>query len=267
MQFPFRADLHTHSTCSDGSLTPVELVELAHAKGLQGLSITDHDSIDAYQTAIPRAKEIGILLGTGVEFSCQFQEISVHILGYNYRLTDPGIHAFCQRHQERRLKRNRAILEKLARHCMPIDEAELQGNTIGRPHIAQLMVKKGYIGSIKEAFSHYVGDHKSCSVPSASFSVEETIGVLHQAGGKVFLAHPHLLERGSIVKELLKLPFDGIECYYSRCHLDKEKRWIKIAKERGLLMSGGSDFHGSIKPDIPLGCSWVDEEAFRRIFD
>lgn len=262
----FRADLHTHSTCSDGSFTPVELVDLAHQMGFQGLSITDHDSIDAYETAISRAKELGILLGTGVEFSCQFQDVNVHILGYNYQLSHPAIHAFCRRHRERREKRNRAILEKLARHGMLIDETELKGNTIGRPHIAQLMVQKGYIRSIKDAFTHYLGDNKLCCAPSASFSVAETIDLIHQIGGKAFLAHPHLMLRGHLIKELLKLPFDGIECYYSRCHWDQEKRWIKMAQEKGLLISGGSDFHGSIKPDIFFGCSWVDESTFFRIF-
>lgn len=263
----FRADLHTHSTCSDGSCSPVELVELAHAQGLQGLSITDHDSIDAYATAIPRARELGIELCTGVEFSCIFQGQNVHILGYNYDLSNSEIHSFCARHQERRLHRNRAILDKLARQSMPISEEELKGNTIGRPHIAQLMVKKGYIRSIKDAFAHYLGDHKLCYVPSSSFSVEETIGLLHQAGGKVFLAHPHMLIRGQLARQLLKLPFDGIECYYSRCHANQEKRWVDMAQERGLLISGGSDFHGSIKPDIPLGCSWVDEATFRKIIE
>jgi hypothetical protein len=244
----------------------VQLVEHAVEKGLQGLSITDHDSVDAYQTAFPRAKELGLLLGTGVEFSTQFRAVNVHVLGYNYCLDSPELHAFCKRHRERRVKRNLAILEKLKQHGMPIAEEELKGNIIGRPHIAQLMVQKKYVGSIKEAFTFYLGDNKVCYAPSEIFSIEETLSVIHQAGGKAFLAHPHLLEHGRIVKEILQFPFDGIECYYSRCHLDKEKRWIKIAKEKGLLMSGGSDFHGAIKPDIPLGCSWVDEVVFHQIF-
>lgn len=267
MLFPtFRADLHTHTTCSDGTLSPLELLENAIKIGLRGLSITDHDSIDAYEIAIPKAKELGILLGTGVEFSSQYRDCNVHILGYGYDLNDSGIQAFCKKHKERRCNRNRAILEKLAKQSMPIEEEELQGNTIGRPHIAQLMVKKKYVASIKEAFSYYLGDHKICYVPSHVFSIEETISIIHQAKGKAFIAHPHLLKEGKIIKELLQFSFDGVECYYSRCHLEKEKRWIKIAKEKGLLMSGGSDFHGSIKPDIPLGCSWVDEETFYQIF-
>lgn len=263
----FRADLHAHTTCSDGTLTPVELVEHAVAIGLKGLSITDHDTITAYETAIPKAKELGLLLGTGVEFSSSYKNINVHILGYNYRSDSPEIAAFCQRHQERRIKRNRAILEKLAHLNMPIEEMELKGKTIGRPHIAQLMIQKGYVRSIKEAFNHYLGDNKCCYVANSPFSVEETVSILHQAGGKAFIAHPHLMSDGRFVKELLQFSLDGIECYYSRCHLEREKRWIKIAQDKGLLISGGSDFHGALKPDIPLGCSWVDEATFRQIFD
>ncbi|MES2345018.1 MAG: PHP domain-containing protein [Chlamydiota bacterium] len=264
--YKFRADLHAHTTCSDGTFSPVQLVEHAVKIGLQGLSITDHDSIDAYETAIPRAKELGLLLGTGVEFSSQFRNANVHILGYNYRLEDFELRAFCKRHQERREKRNLAILEKLKTHAMPIEKEELVGNTIGRPHIAQLMVQKKYVASIKEAFAFYLGDNKICYAPSEFFSIEETISVIQKAGGLAFLAHPHLLEQGRIVKEILQFPFNGIECYYSRCQLDKEKRWIDIAKKKGLLISGGSDFHGTIKPDIPLGCSWVDESIFHQIF-
>jgi predicted metal-dependent phosphoesterase TrpH len=263
----FRADLHSHTNCSDGTFTPVELVEHAVAIGLKGLSITDHDTVEAYETAIPKAKELGLFLGTGVEFSSSYKNVNVHILGYNYRVDSLEIAAFCKRHHERRTERNRAILEKLIRLKMPIQESELKGRTIGRPHIAQLMVQKGYVKTIKEAFNYYLGDNKSCYVSNAPFSVEETVDIIHQAGGKAFIAHPHLMNDGKLVKELLQFSLDGIECYYSRCPLEKEKRWIKVAQDKGLLISGGSDFHGALKPDIPLGCSWVDEATFRRIFD
>lgn len=263
----FRADLHSHSTCSDGSATPQELVRLAKQNGLSGLSITDHDTISAYETAIPEAKALGILLGTGVEFSSMHDGKNVHILGYDYSLSSSAIREFCIKHQMRRRERNRKILDKLARLNMFIKEEELgESRTVGRPHIAQAMVKKGYVSTFKEAFNLYLADDKRCYDPGVSFSVEETLEVIHQAEGKAFLAHPHLMDDGRKIKELLKLKFDGIECHYSKCHPSKEKRWLKVAKERGLLISGGSDFHGEVKPQIPLGCSWVDEETFYRIF-
>ena len=106
----FRADLHCHSTCSDGTLTPVELVALAKKQDLAGLSITDHDTIEAYDTAVEAARDLGILLGTGVELSSEFQKMSVHILGYNYSLDSELMRDFCRKHKERRRHRNMAIL-------------------------------------------------------------------------------------------------------------------------------------------------------------
>lgn len=263
----FRADLHTHTTCSDGSATPKELVAMAKEAGLSGLSITDHDTIDAYETALPEAKALGLILGTGVEFSSMHQGTNVHILGYDYSLDSGAIREFCLKHQNRRKERNRKILDKLAKLNMFIREDELGASqTVGRPHIAQAMVKKGYVSSFKEAFNLYLADDKRCYDPGVSFTVEETLEVIHTAEGKAFLAHPHLMEDGRKVKEILKLKFDGIECHYSKCHPDKEKRWLKVAKEKGLLISGGSDYHGDVKPQIPLGCSWVDEATFYSIF-
>jgi len=265
----FRADLHCHSTFSDGTMTPEQL--LLHAKeiGLSGISITDHDTIEAYTVAPAIAKELSLLLGSGVEFSSIFQGLSIHILGYDFDLDNPAILELCERHRHRRYERNKAILERLSRLSMPIQEEELMSmgeRSIGRPHIALLMIKKGYVSTIREAFNTYIGDGKLCFVPGEGISSEETIAVIHKGGGKAFLAHPHLLGHANKIKQLLNLPFDGIECHYGRFSAEQEKRWVKIAHEKGLLISGGSDFHGSVKEFIHLGCSWVDEETFHKIF-
>ena len=267
----FRADLHTHTLYSDGSCTPIELIDLALEIGLTALSITDHDTVEAYKEAVPYAKEKGLLLGTGVEFSSIYKKKNVHILGYNFDLECPVLHEFCSKQQERRKKRNLVILEKLSRFRFIIDPQELESlevfeRAIGRPHIAKILMEKGHVKSIQEAFSLYLGDGKCCYEQGENGSIDEVIDVLRQAQGKVFLAHPHLIQDGQFVKEILNHPFDGIECYYARCAKEKERRWIKLARERSLLMSGGSDFHGSIKPYIPLGCSWVPRKEFLEIF-
>lgn len=265
----FRADLHCHTLCSDGTMTPEQLLRLAKEIGLSGISITDHDTVEAYSQAPAIAKDLGILLGTGVEFSSVFQKMNVHVLGYDFDLKSPAIVKLCGRHQLRRRERNKAILDHLSRLGMSIAEEELLAlgeRTIGRPHIAKLMVDKGYVSSIKEAFNHYIGDGKPCYDPGEGVSTQETIEIIHQAKGKAFIAHPHLLEHARKIRELLKLPFDGIECYYAKFSSEQENRWVQIAKERGWLMSGGSDFHGSSKEYIQLGCSWVDEENFHKIF-
>lgn len=266
----FRADLHCHSTCSDGTLSPVELIALAKERGLSGLSITDHDTVAAYTTAIPAAKAAGIRLGTGVEFSCEHQGISVHILGYDYLLDASSIKELCARHKKRRTERNRAILANLKQHRMPIDEEELkkfgEERTIGRPHIAQLMIEKGYVSSLKDAFNRYLGEGKLCYAKGEVFTALEAITSLHQAEGKAFVAHPQLLPKKSSLKEILALPFDGIECYYSLFAKETAQKWLDIAKTKKWLISGGSDFHGAVKPNIALGCSFVDQETFDRIF-
>lgn len=267
----FRADLHCHTTCSDGSLSPKEIVRLAKQIGLSGLSITDHDTIEAYKLALPEANELGIELVPGVEFSAVYEEASVHILGYAFNISDPSINHFCQRHKQRREARNHAILERLAAHGMPLTIEEVLASSsypscsIGRPHIALAMVKKGYIDTVQNAFKIYIADGKPCFIRGDSFSVQETLHIIHQAKGLAVFAHPHLFKDMILFNNLLKLEFDGLECYYARYLPINNKRWEKIASKKNWLMTGGSDFHGDIKPAISLGTSWVNEETFRKL--
>lgn len=267
----FRADMHTHSTCSDGLLSPKELIKLAKEKGLDALSITDHDTIDAYDTSLfELAQELGIILCPGVEFSCQYKAVSIHVLGYGFDLSSEPLKNLCSRHQSRRAERNSRILRKLRTQGIVIEERELkeyhQEGVIGRPHIASVMIKKGYVSSIKEAFNKYIGDGKVCYDAGQCFTIDETIKIVHQAGGKVFIAHPHLIKKGKVLKEVLLKPFDGIECYYGAFLSKEHKKWLEMAKEKNWLISGGSDFHGESKPQNTLGSSWIDKEAFQKIF-
>lgn len=263
----FRADLHCHSTCSDGTNTPEEIVDIAVQNGLQGLSITDHDTIAAYPSILSYAKQKGIVMGTGVELSCFHQGTSVHVLGYGFAPEEKVLLEFCVKHETRRKDRNKEILSKLARLSMPIAEEELPtSRTVGRPHIAELMVQKGYVTSMQEAFQRYLAEGKCCYDKGTTFSLEDTLQVLHSAKAKAFLAHPHLFHKNSFVKRILELPFDGLECYYAKCPPEEERRYLQIAKDRGLLISGGSDFHGSFKPNLSLGCRFVDEPTFNTIF-
>jgi 3',5'-nucleoside bisphosphate phosphatase len=273
----FRADLHCHTTCSDGSYSPQEIVKLAVETGLSGLSITDHDSIEAYQTAVPIAKELNLPLISGIEFSSMHKNVSVHVLAYSFSLSSPLIHSFCAKHHQRRLNRNQAILELLDKQGMPVSEEDLysttksslphQRQTLGRPHIALALVQKGYVESVQEAFQKYIGEGKSCYVPGSHFTVEETIQLIHQANGFAIIAHPHLIEPTSIVRDLLEMNFDGLEGYYARFHASEQKRWVKIGQHRGWIVTGGSDFHGDIKPTLPLGSSWVRQEIFQILLE
>lgn len=268
----FRADLHCHSTCSDGTLTPIEIIKLAKKIGLKGLSITDHDIIEAYKTTLPIAQEAGITLISGVELSAYHNRTSVHILGYSFSTESPIIEEFCLRHTRRRLDRNRQILTLLSKHGVHITEEDIQceqgsKHTIGRPHIALAMLKKRYVNSIQEAFHKYIGEGRSCFSSGGYFSVEETIDVIHKAGGLAIIAHPHLIENQQTLNDLLSMNFDGIETFYARFPLPQNEKWNKIAEKKNWLITGGSDFHGEIKPTINLGCSWINEEKFKPLLD
>lgn len=269
---PFRADLHCHSTCSDGSLSPYDLVQEAFSAGLQGLSITDHDTIAAYTLAAEAAQQNQVLLIPGVEFSATLDDSSVHLLGYSFRLASPSIQELCRRHAIRREERNREILEKLSRLGMPLTMEEVRSaseitGSIGRPHIALAMVQKKYVPNIQEAFKRFIGDRRPAFAKGSPVSAEETIAAIREANGLAIIAHPHLIQDPSILNKLLELPFDGIECYYARFSTESNAPWIDIASKRGWLITGGSDFHGSVKPTIPLGASWIGEEVFQRLYE
>lgn len=264
----FRADLHCHSTCSDGSLTPVEIVHLAKEIGLSALSITDHDTIEAYKTATAAAQEAGIELITGIEFSSSQDGESVHILGYGFDTDNEAINTLCAKHKERRSKRNGMILDLLKKHNMPLTEDDLPKatkKTVGRPHIAQAMVEKGYVATIQDAFRKYIGEGCPCYTTGPVFTVAETIDVLHKANAVAIIAHPHIINDNRLINELLELPFDGIECYYARYPATSHDRWLKIATKHHWLITGGSDFHGAVKPNLPLGSSWIDQEHFTNL--
>lgn len=271
----FRADLHCHSTYSDGSESPEALLKIAQSKGLSALSITDHDTVGAYAEAIPLFKEAGITLLTGVEFSTSLKGHSVHILGYGFIPDAPSIQQLCAKHTERRESRNRQMLERLATLGMVVtledlDEAIAANpgsdvRTIGRPHIALAMIKKGYVGTPQEAFNKYLAEGRPCYVQGTTLTVDETLNAIHEAKGLAVIAHPHLVKNSALMSELLTKPFDGIECYYGNFLPAEHKRWLKVASKKDWLVTGGSDFHGKAKPNIELGCSWIGEEEFQKI--
>ena len=262
----FRADLHCHTICSDGTDAPEEVLRKASSLGLQGLSITDHDTIDAYTPeVISLATELKIRLLPGIELSSEFERASVHILGYGIDLQSSSLREFLVQMILRRRERNADILQKLRGKGFVIEMEELESlafKTIGRPHIAHLMVQKGYVNSLKEAFDRYLKDGAPCYAPGIKFTPTEVIEQIHLAQGKAILAHPHFLPKGSFLRSLLSLPLDGLEGYYGNVHPFLEKPWIDMAKQRKWIVTGGSDYHGSIKPGISLGCSWVGLDTF-----
>ncbi len=268
----FRADLHCHTTCSDGELSPQEILVLAKKEGLSGLSITDHDTVAAYAHLFPEAEKLGITLIPGVEFSTEVDETSIHVLGYAFDEKNEDLHAFIAQHSARREKRLQAILKALGKQGIALraDEVikinqmeKVKNPVVGRPHIAGALLKKGYVKSYQEAFSLYIGEGKPCFIPGHGFTIEETIALIHKAGGLAIIAHPHLVPP-KILPKLCNLHFDGIEAHYGNFSSSKNKRWVTMAKKKAWLVTGGSDFHGSVnKSNISLGCGFVPWEIFQ----
>ncbi len=265
----FKADLHCHSHCSDGTASPKEIIDLAISLQLNGLSITDHDTVDAYTEAIDYAKEKGLKLIPGVEFSCTHRGESVHLLGYAFHHEHPLILNFSNKHIERRQNRAKEILALLHKHQIVLD-AELllkQNRFVGRPHIAKAMIDKGYVKDFKEAFRKYLGDNEPCYVPGNTFTVEETIDILHQAGAVAVVAHPHLIKKRRILSDLYEMEIDGIEAYYGRMSISQNRPFVAKAQELEIQITGGSDFHGEITPDRRLGSSWTPERSFYDLYE
>ena len=266
------ADLHCHSTYSDGTCSPKELVALAKEKGLAGLSITDHDTIEGFFEAYQYAVSQNILLIPGVEISTQYRNESVHVLGYSFDPKNSCLAAFCAVHRERREKRNAMILEKLKQKGMLLSMEEIKAlspnaDTYGRPHIALAMVERGYVKNIVSAFNQFLGTNRSCYVAGEKWTVPEAIEAIHQAKGKAVLAHPHLLRKKALINYLLSLAFDGIEGYYSGHFYYTSEKWIEEAEKRKWLITGGSDFHGTIRPDVPFGASYTPENTFSILYE
>ncbi|MBT3394279.1 MAG: PHP domain-containing protein [Waddliaceae bacterium] len=265
---PSYADLHCHSTCSDGVSTPEELIALAAERGLRGLSITDHDTVAAYPGALDIAERNGMKLLTGVEFSTNFQGVNVHVLGYGFPMPNPLIEEYCQKHISYREDRNAAILELLRKEGMPI-ELHAEGDTVlGRTHIAIAMVENGYVATTNEAFKRYIGDGRKCFVTLKASPVEKMIQVIRDAGGLAILAHPHLITPPKVADLVMKKDFDGIEGYYASLTPEQEHYWVTKAEDRGLIVTGGSDYHSEeLKPKNFLGSSWVGKETFDILYN
>lgn len=263
---PF-ADLHCHTTCSDGSATPEEILDLAVKMGFKGVSITDHDTVAAYEGLSDMASARGLEILTGVEFSCTHQGISVHILGYNFNLNADPLLKLIARHKNRREVRNDEILHILKKRGMSVELELIEGHmgAIGRPHIALAMIKKGYVTTVKEAFQKYLAEGRPCFSPGNPISVEETLEIIHKSQGKAIIAHPHLLKNSKTLQALLQMPFEGMETTYGNFSPEKNKRWHDLAQRKGWLETGGSDYHGTLKPTLSYGASYVDESQFRQL--
>lgn len=256
-------DLHSHTTASDGSLTPTELVMLAREVGLAALGVSDHDTVGGLEEAEAAAAALGVELVPGIELSVDYPHGEFHLLGYYVDFRDTFFLGRVRYLQENRFNRNGVMLRKMQEmgFAVTMEEiaAESGGGQIGRPHMARALVKKGYAASVQDAFDRYLADGKPLHVPKVKLSPAEAIELVHAARGAAVLAHPKYMEyptERELAAELGRLKdagLDGLECYYSQ-HTDAEtQQYLRLAAELDLVVTAGSDFHGVSKPDVPLG--------------
>jgi predicted metal-dependent phosphoesterase TrpH len=247
-------DLHTHSVYSDGTATPAELIRMAVSYGLKGFSLTDHDTTEGVQEAINLGHEQGLKVISGLEIGAMHRGWSLHILGYGFSPDHPDLLNRLERLQQGRRERNSAILEKLAGMGINISDKELTGlsryGQAGRPHIARILINKGYVKTMNEAFKFYLGRNKPAWQSRFAYTAGESIDIIHQAGGIAVLAHPGQLDTGmkqqpQIIKELVERKLDGLEIFYPSHSRKIKKKLHEIAKQYNLLATGGSDYHGS----------------------
>ena len=277
-----RIDLHIHSTASDGTLTPAEIILQASELNLGAIAITDHDSIDGSREALlvgvpPR---LGFL--TGVEISASpppsyHRKGSFHILGYRIDVSDPDLNQALGKLQHARKNRNPGILAKLKQLGINISMDELLEEAgdgqVGRPHIAKLMISKGAVETMEDAFDHYLGNGKAAYVDKYRIDCADAIKRIQTAGGIAVLAHPGLLELDSdkyleeILTELKDMGLSGIEVYYPEHSPQQTSRFIELAKRFEMLMTGGSDFHGAIQPAIKMGSGRGDLAVPYRLYE
>ncbi len=261
-------DLHIHSTASDGTFSPSGIIALAEKIKLGAISITDHDAIEGSKEAFSLDRPGPMEFLTGVEISVEpppgfLCRGSFHILGYGIRLDDNALNRTLQELRKAREDRNPRILEKLSglgfNISMPDIEAKVGGGQIGRPHIARRMVEKGFAGDVDEAFGKYLAKGKPAYVDKRRLACGEGIRMISEAGGISVLAHPFLLKPydNHDIKELLpvlkSMGLKGLEAHYTEHPPGMADYYARMAKRHGLVITGGSDFHGTIKPAISMG--------------
>lgn len=267
-----KADLHVHTTASDGRLTPEEIVQKASRIGIEVIAITDHDTVEGIAPALDEARafpELTVI--PGVEINASSPEGEVHILGYFVDHTAPGFTQYLADLRDSRLERGRKMVAKLADLGMTVDwEAVLRlaaGGAVGRPHIAQIMMKSGYISSLREAFTDYIGRNGPAYVERRKSTPHEAAIMIVRAGGLPVLAHPGDIEElDTLVGSLKEAGLAGIEVFYSNYSATRIARLEQTAARHGLISTGGSDYHGLDKSiGSELGSVHVPRETVERL--
>ncbi|MBN1465589.1 PHP domain-containing protein [candidate division KSB1 bacterium] len=252
-----RIDLHIHSTCSDGLLTPAEIISVAQRRGLRAISITDHDTVAATTVAVELGLKAHLDVVPGIEIGVAHRGCDVHLLGYFIDATSRSLKGYAELLMQSREGRAREIVRVLQRQGIKIPYEMVQqkanGAPIGRPHIAQVLLEEGYVFSSYEAFQKYLGENKAGDIPKLNIGLQRAVQIIKEAGGLAFLAHPVTIGCcEEVLNLLIGYGLDGIETIHPKHTARFREHFGRIARKYDLLESGGSDCHGR-DGDISLG--------------
>lgn len=271
------ADLHTHSRASDGTETPADNVRIAHAAGLFALAITDHDTVAGFEEAAECGKRLGVTVVPGVEISTVAEGQDIHVLGYYIRTGDPVLLSRLEELRSVRDRRNEMMLERLRELGIGITMEEVEerrgragraADSIGRPHIAQVLMDKGVVGTMEEAFAKYLGKTGAAYANPPRIRPETAIRWIHEAGGAAVLAHPGLYGDDALAEALVAHGLDGIEAFHSDHTREDMDRYLSMADRHGLIVTAGSDFHGmrnGVVFHAPLGSERISVRVLEEL--
>ncbi len=269
-----KIDLHTHSTRSDGLLTPTQLLERAAGRGLRALALTDHDTVAGVEEAMRAGQRLGVRVVPGVEISVDFEPGTFHMLGLGIDLSNPALKERLEFLQQARRDRNPLIVKKLREASVPITleevEAEAKGGQVGRPHFAAVLLRKKVVATWEEAFDKWLGKGAPGYMDKVRVSAADAIGMIHQAGGVAVLAHPVQLRLqddalAGFLDDMASKKLDGIEVYHSDHGPREEAFYLELARRHGLKISGGSDYHGFANKPVGVGVPEVDESVLENL--
>jgi hypothetical protein len=242
-------DLHAHTTASDGALSAVELVHLAKSQGVSVLAVTDHDTLAAIPEAQCEGEQVGVQIVPGVEVTAYVGDFEIHLLGHFVDTDDRRFADFLAPSREDRVERIRRMIDRLWALGLPLDLdevlAEATGSSVGRPHLAKAMVKRGHVASVQEAFDRYLGTGKAAHVERAKIPASEAIAALKRAGGVPSLAHPGVYGRDGIISQLVEQGLMGLEAQHPDHDAEGIVRYERLRLKFGLLAVAGSDYHGT----------------------
>lgn len=268
-----KADLHLHSTASDGKLPPREVIRRAKNQDFYLVALTDHDTTQGIEEALAAGRAFSVQVIPGIELSTGFEDEEVHILGYYIDYNNPHLQEILTNLQQARITRTKEIIRLLQKLGIALTWEEVRvtvakGSSIGRPHVARVMVDKGYANTISQVYANWLSPGKPAYVKKFKMAPAEAVEIIHGAGGLAFLAHPGLLAGGmAMVKKVLVPHMDGIEVFHSEHSQTQVGQYLALARERDLFISGGSDCHGDpeaikfgqIRVDTALLQSWLKD--------